>query len=180
MTYDIVFVCSGNRFRSPLAAAVLQRAAETLPVEVLSMGTLDLEPGAALPGAVTAAARYGLDLGEHRSRPLRGADLSDTDLVVGFQRIHVATAVVDGGAARERAFMLTELVQLLAGQELAGHGIERARSAVASAARARSTQEGVVAAEIHDPIGRPRAVADQIADEVRELTERLATQLFGL
>jgi hypothetical protein len=51
---------------------------------------------------------------------------------------------------------------------------------VASAARTRSTEEGVVAAEIHDPIGRPRAVADRIADDVRELTERLAAQLFGL
>ena len=38
----VAFVCTGNRFRSPLAAALLESEAEGLPVEIASLGTLDL------------------------------------------------------------------------------------------------------------------------------------------
>jgi protein-tyrosine-phosphatase len=40
--FRVAFVCTGNRFRSPLAAALFRSAAEGLPVEVASAGTLDL------------------------------------------------------------------------------------------------------------------------------------------
>ena len=36
---QVVFVCTGNRFRSPLAAALFREATSGLPVDVRSMGT---------------------------------------------------------------------------------------------------------------------------------------------
>ena len=39
----------------------------------------------------------------------------NADLVIGFEPYHVAAAVVDGGAARERSFLLRELAGILAG-----------------------------------------------------------------
>jgi len=50
--FRIDFVCTGNRFRSPLAAELLRRAIGGLPVEVASVGTLDLGPLSALPEAM--------------------------------------------------------------------------------------------------------------------------------
>ena len=35
------------------------------------------------------------------------------NLVIGFERSHIEAAVVEGGAPRERTFLLTEIVQLL-------------------------------------------------------------------
>jgi protein-tyrosine phosphatase len=108
--FDVVVICSGNRFRSPIAEAVLRREADGLPVRVRSFGTMDLPSGHALSEALELAPGYGLDLMSHRSHPLAGRDLSDADLVIGFEQIHVAMAVVGAKALRERTFLITELV----------------------------------------------------------------------
>ena len=60
---------------------------------------------------LAAAEAQGIDVAAHRSRLLDS--IAAADLVVGFERIHVAAAVVDGGAQRDRVFTLPELVPLL-------------------------------------------------------------------
>ena len=71
-------------------------------------------PGApALPEAVTAGRRRGVDLAAHVSRSLRDADLAQADLVLGFEPQHVRTAVVDARANIARTFLLAELIPLL-------------------------------------------------------------------
>jgi len=72
--FDVVVICSADRFRSPLAAAVLKRQAEGLPVRVRSFGTMDLPSGHALSQAIELAASYGLDLISHRSAQARSAN----------------------------------------------------------------------------------------------------------
>ncbi len=72
----VLFVCTGNSSRSPLAAGVWSQVSN---VRALSGGT---RPAAAVaPGAVAVAERHGLDLGHHVPRSFR--DLAtDGDLVV--------------------------------------------------------------------------------------------------
>ena len=60
--FSAVFVCTGNRFRSPLAAALLGRIAQGLPVVTASYGTLDVEGLPALPEVVALAAEADLEL----------------------------------------------------------------------------------------------------------------------
>jgi protein-tyrosine phosphatase len=178
--FDVVVICSGNRFRSPIAEGVLRGAAAGLPVRVRSMGTLDLRSGPVLPEALDFGHSFGLDLSEHRSSRLAGSDLSRADLVIGFEPIHVSSAVVDAGADRGRAFLLTELVDAVAGLEPpeAASPVERARAVVRAAneERARSSLRG--AEEIADPIGGPAAGFRATGERVRELTLRLAEKLF--
>src|SRR5439155_4834134 len=109
-TFDVVFVCTGNRFRSPLAEALLRAATGGQPVRVRSVGTLRLDAEPALPEAVESAQQLGLDISQHRSCCIEDVDLSSADLVVGFEANHVASAVVDAGADRKRTFLLPELV----------------------------------------------------------------------
>jgi protein-tyrosine-phosphatase len=178
--FDVVFVCTGNRFRSPLAAAIFREAAAGLPVQVSSAGTLELGPTPALREAVEAATRFGLDLSSHRSRGLTGLDLSGVDLVVGFERHHVAAAVVEANAPRGRTFTLPELVELLAGmaKPRATDPLHRARELVAGAGEKRGDPAQSDMRELEDPIGLPGSDQREIADQIRELTEQLAKALF--
>jgi protein-tyrosine phosphatase len=178
--FYVVVICSGNRFRSPIAEAVLRRRAEGLPVRVRSFGTMNLPSGQALSQARELAPGYGLDLMTHRSCPLAGEDLSSADLVIGFELIHVSTAVVGAGAQRERTFLITDLVagldETVPVQE--DSFVERARAAVSRADAARKAARGIPR-EIADPIGGPAAGYRKSADEVYRLTTRVAERLFG-
>lgn len=182
--FRLVFVCTGNRFRSPLAAALLsEAAADGAPIEISSAGTLELRGAKALPEAQDAAVRFGVDLTEHRSRSVTEAPLHDADLVIGFERMHVATAVVDGGARRDRTFTLPELADLLAGIELSPSTtpVARARDTVGRAAAARPTDDPKLLsiAEVADPLGRSDEEQREIAERIRELTLQVHGKLFG-
>src|SRR5439155_11029532 len=110
---QVAFVCTGNRFRSPLAAALLAQKADGLPLRIVSLGTLDLGSEPALPEAVAIAEELGLDLSGHASRNLASVDLEPFDLVLGFERKHVVASVVEAGANIERTFTLPVLVATL-------------------------------------------------------------------
>jgi protein-tyrosine-phosphatase len=176
----VVFVCTGNRFRSPLAEALFRRATDGLGVETSSLGLLELGAVPALREAIAEGARLGVDLTPHVARSLVGRELSPVDLVVGFERMHVVTAVVEAGARRDQTFTLPELVGLLESIELPdGERLERAREAVARAARARPDPELRSLPELGDPLGRGAAVYRETADRLLDLTGRLAGGLFG-
>ncbi len=182
MSFEAVFVCTGNRFRSPIADAVLRREVGDLPVHVHSLGTLDLGVVPALPEAVAEGARLRLDLAAHRARPVLGADLAAADLVVGFERMHVVTAVVDAAARIEHTYTLPELVELLEqlDQQAGLDPLERARWAIdrAAALRPRDPRTDSLP-ELADPLGGTPTVFRSTADRVHDLTVRLAAGLFG-
>ena len=167
-TLNVVFVCTGNQFRSPLAAAVFARETEGLPVRIASCGTGALDGAAAFEEAAELGTRLSVDLSAHRSRRL--GDLGGADLVVGFEHQHVERAVIDAGAPRERAFTLPQLVELLEAQPASGSPEERLAT----------IRPGNVlrAPEILDPYGEPGDVQEAIADEVEDLSRRLAIALF--
>jgi len=176
--FDVVVICSGNRFRSPLAEAVLRSKTDGLPVRVRSFGTLDLPSSYALSEALELAPGYGLNLMSHRSHPLAGTDLSDADLVIGFEQVHVSMAVVGAKAPRERTFLITDLAAALDDSESPSETdpLERARAEVRQADRARTAGWPV---EIADPLGGPASGYRKTADEVYRLASRVAERLFG-
>jgi protein-tyrosine phosphatase len=177
----VVFVCTGNRFRSPIAEALFRGLAPDLPLEVSSRGTLHLGSVPALPEALAEGGRLGIDLSAHRTRTIGPGELADAELVIGFERRHVATAVVDGMALRERTFTLPELVALLEriDRPLPSEPLEHARETLALVARGRPDGSPVGVAELADPIGRGAAVFRETADRVQALTDALASGLFG-
>jgi protein-tyrosine-phosphatase len=94
--FTLLFVCSGNTCRSPLAEAVGRREAERLGMEgwlrVLSAGTGAFSGGPASEGSTIVASRHGLDLADHRSSLLTAELLGEADLVLGMSPGHVARA----------------------------------------------------------------------------------------
>jgi low molecular weight protein-tyrosine phosphatase len=179
--YGVAFVCTGNRFRSPLAAAAFATQVE-VPHRIVSAGLLGLGPVPALPEAVELAHSFGLDLTAHRARALSAVDLEPFDLVLGFERSHVQAAVVDASARIDRTFTLPELVLML--EEVPEPAVQadpvtQARERVVQAHAMRGPDfrtSGMP--EIVDPLGRSRREQRAIAEKVHQLTGRLAQLLF--
>jgi protein-tyrosine phosphatase len=108
----VLVVCTANRCRSPLAAAILRArlAARGVTAEVESVGLL--EPGyRATDATVEAAAALGIDLGDHLSRRLDVTQIREADLIVGMERGHVREVVVFERDAWPRTFTLKELAR---------------------------------------------------------------------
>jgi protein-tyrosine phosphatase len=96
----ILFVCTGNTCRSPLAAALcrkrladrLECAVADLPsrgFEVTSAGLAAMRGEPAAADAVTVAHELGADLSDHASRPATADLLSDADMIVGMTAGHL-------------------------------------------------------------------------------------------
>lgn len=179
--FSIFYVCTGNQARSPVAAAWTARALAGLPVEVGSAGTLLRPATAALPEAARLASDMGLDLARHSSSHVSAHDLSNVDLVIGFELHHVAAAVVDGGAEVGRTFLLRELVRLLRDTPPPppGHPAERIRASIRGAHAIRAAQGFVPGQEIDDPAGRRPAEFREILGEVVRSCSDMCRLLFG-
>jgi protein-tyrosine-phosphatase len=161
----------------------LAERTKELPVVVGSLGTLELGPVPALPEAVDIAEGYGLDLSGHRAQNIAGVDLEACDLVLGFERMHVAAAVVDGGARLERTFTLPELLDLLDDipePPPQAAAMERVRARIQHAHEARPLDHRANAvSEIADPLGKTPAAQRRTAEELRALVIELSRRLFA-
>lgn len=88
----LLFVCTGNICRSPLAEALLRHRATALglAVEVDSAGTSDEEEGNPPDRrAVEVARRRGFDLPRRRARQIRRPDFTRFDLILPMTRAHL-------------------------------------------------------------------------------------------
>lgn len=128
---------------------------------------------------IAAAADLGLDLADHRARTVEETNLGDADLVIGMALEHVAAASVNGGARPERSFTLTELVDLLkkAQPPSAEEPEEYARAVIAGAQAVRRASSFAPTTDIVDPLGGPRRLYRDVAEQIKDLCEQLASFL---
>ncbi|QDU24107.1 arsenate reductase/protein-tyrosine-phosphatase family protein [Urbifossiella limnaea] len=95
----VLFVCTGNTCRSPLAEGIakallaerLSCPADALPARgiwVLSAGVAAYGGGPASDLSVAAAAEFGADIADHRSRPVNPQLLAAADDVIAMTRSH--------------------------------------------------------------------------------------------
>jgi len=179
--FSVVFVCTGNQARSPLAEALYRHYTEGVATVVTSFGTSDVGAAPPLPQALEAAASVGVDLSNHRARALRRGDLDGVDLVLGFEPFHQAVAVVEGGASAANTLLLAELVSLLGDVPLTdADDTARARSVVAVADSRRARSRPAADTSIADPLGQPDEVMFRIAEQIDEHVRRLVDGLFGV
>jgi protein-tyrosine phosphatase len=99
----LLFVCSGNTCRSPLAEALARRAARRLglgELEVRSAGVGTLPGQPASEGARKAARSHGLDLGGHLSVPLDRELVRWADLILTMDSTHLRRVLELGGEGK--------------------------------------------------------------------------------
>lgn len=81
---NILFVCTGNTCRSPMAAALMNKLAEErgLDVRIESAGLFAGVGESASDNAIKALADMGTDLTYHRSQPVTAELLKKCDLIL--------------------------------------------------------------------------------------------------
>lgn len=101
----VLFVCTGNVCRSPMAAALLRHLLKERGVEgveVSSAGTATWDGAPASEGSYLVCLEHGLDLSGHRARQITTDLVADTDLVLGMGQSHVSRIAALGGAGKAR------------------------------------------------------------------------------
>lgn len=106
-TFNLLFVCTGNTCRSPMAEAIARAELERRGWSNVRVASAGLAAAAGEPAtreAVVVAARRGLDLGGHRARQLDAEIIGWADLVLGMSGSHLIG--VDRAGAGEKAATL--------------------------------------------------------------------------
>jgi len=112
---SVIFVCTANRFRSPLASAFFKKLLEdsfasgTWTVD--SAGTWTSPGLPVLPGVSLIASKYGVDLVQHRSKPVSAAILSSGDLILVMEAGHKEALRIEFPLNRDRIYLLSQVVE---------------------------------------------------------------------
>ncbi len=176
MSASILFVCTANRVRSPLAAAVASRvvAESGLPISISSAG---LMAGGfpADPDMAHVARKRGYDLSGHVSRQVDAAMLEHSDLIIAMTGAHVVDLV---GMALGTTRRILTLREAGAAAALAAPTDWDPTSLRAWAIAPTDRPLGELLGGRHDtadPMGRSMRRYRAAADEIEQLTTALLT-----
>lgn len=89
---NVVFVCTGNTCRSPMAEGIfrsLLKERNITDVQCTSCGLAAFAGSPASDHAIEAAKRFGADISSHRSRPFSRYLLDEGDLFVCMTNSHL-------------------------------------------------------------------------------------------
>jgi protein-tyrosine-phosphatase len=105
----LLFVCTGNTCRSPLAEVIARRLITDRAIPDLTVGSAGTSAWADAPasdGALLVALEHGIDLGDHRSRPLVQELVSNAQVILTMGPHHLDRAEALGGTGR--SWLLTD------------------------------------------------------------------------
>lgn len=109
-TKKVLFVCTANICRSPMAEAIFDALVSDagLPYEARSTGVAALVGEPIAPNAVAALEEVGVYAGEHRARQVNEPMVEEADLVLAMTPKHVAALRRLSGDSSHKIYTLPE------------------------------------------------------------------------
>ena len=109
MGKSILFVCSGNSCRSPMAEAMMRKMlGKNKDVEISSAGLFALEGMRANENALRTMAKEGIELGRHRSRQLTQEMVNQAGVIVVMTGDHKEAIAHFSPGIEKKVFLLSE------------------------------------------------------------------------
>src|SRR5437899_4802361 len=105
----ILFVCTGNVCRSPMAEGIFRQAIQDrgdYRVMSAGLGAMEGQPPSAY--AVQALKELGIDISGLRSRMLTAEMVQQADFIFGMTHSHIDTVMLLYPQAGEKTFLLRE------------------------------------------------------------------------
>ncbi len=106
---DILFVCTGNTCRSPMAEAIARRLWQGRireKMKIHSAGTVALSGFKASPLSRKMMKKRGIDINLHRSAPLSSKTVEEADLILVMEQEHKKQILYTSPSAEGKVFLL--------------------------------------------------------------------------
>lgn len=105
----ILFICTGNLCRSPLAEGYLKKLLKEKNlsgVEISSAGLWAIEGNTVEDAAYQVAAENGFDLSNHRSRLLKPEDIKEASIILVMEYLQMREILITYPEAKEKVRLL--------------------------------------------------------------------------
>lgn len=150
--FRVLFVCTGNTCRSPMAEALLRKKLEELGIEQIHVQSAGMAAAAATPaskGAVEALRNRQVNAEQHRSQSFTSELGNWADLILTMTQSHKHFLLTQLPDLRDKVYTLKEYVSE---EEGAGH-------------------------DISDPFGGSLEVYEACAEEIEQAIDALISRL---
>lgn len=107
---NILFICTGNTCRSPMAEGILRGLAKEkgLDIKVKSAGLVATEDGDISRDAISTLKDIGIDISDIRSKSVNEDLIQEADLILTMSQRHKGNLTLKYPYIREKVFLLNE------------------------------------------------------------------------
>lgn len=128
---NILFVCTGNTCRSPMAEGILKSLLKennmgniNINIDVSSAGISAFEGEEANEKAIYTLKNKGIDIKSHKSRQLTKEIINSSDLILTMTNSHKNMILSIMPEHSKKVFTIKEYVYINNGEELAGKNLD--------------------------------------------------------